>query len=101
MSRLREGGLAILIGGDPEAKGTVVETIKYVPPGATESLPAGRKIHNGGSGRWLIHSDKICVEVAPGIVIENFALCFSHHLMPIDGRDFTHEAQSERRVMHG
>lgn len=101
MAELKPGGLAILIGGDPEAIGTVVATVKFVPAGVIETLPGNRKINNGGSGRWLIHSDKICVTLADGSIQNDWALCFSSHLMPIDGDEFQHEDEKQKELTHG
>lgn len=101
MAELRAGGLAIIIGGDPEASGTVVTTVKFVPAGVTESLPGNKKINNGGSGRWLIHSDKICVRLKDGSILDDWSLCFASHLMPIDGDEFRHEDELQKELTHG
>ncbi|CAI0819135.1 hypothetical protein [Serratia entomophila] len=101
MAELRAGGLAIIIGGNPESIGTVVVVVKFVPAGVSESLPNGKKINNGGSGRWLINSDKICVQLADGSIMDDWALCFSHHLMPIDGDSFQHEGEKQKELTHG
>ena len=74
MSNLREGGLAIIIGGNQES--------------------------NGGSFRCLIHSDQLFVKLSDGTIIDDYCLCFEHHLMPIDGEDFSHEDEHQKEREH-
>lgn len=101
MAELRAGGLAILIGGDPQAIGTVVTTVKFSPAGTIEVLPNAKRIRNGGSGRWLINSEKICMVTIDGRQVDDWAFCFSNHLMPIDGEDFEHDDERRKELTHG
>lgn len=96
MSRLHEGGIAIIIGGNPETIGLVVTTVRPVLPGGIILTPCGKKFSNGGSFRWLIHSNELCVKLSNGTVIDDYCLCFEHHLMPIDGADFSHEYEPRK-----
>ncbi|KAB8312949.1 hypothetical protein EH228_04535 [Erwinia endophytica] len=101
MSELRAGGLAILIGGDPEAVGTVVTTVRLVASSEVIALPNGRKFSNGGSVRWLIYSEKLQVRLGDGTLLNDWALCFSHFLMPIDGNDFQREGERQKELTNG
>lgn len=97
---LREGGLAIIVGGNPETIGLVVTTERLMPPGGIIITPQGQRFSNGGSARWLIYSKELCVKLSDGTVIEDYCLCFAHHLMPIDGEDFSHEGERHKEVIN-
>ncbi|NUH55868.1 hypothetical protein HUK76_19625 [Citrobacter portucalensis] len=100
MSNLREGGLAIIIGGNQETIGLVVTTVRAVSPGGLIVTPSGKRFSNGGSFRWLIHSDQLFVKLSDGTIIDDYCLCFEHHLMPIDGEDFSHEDEHQKEREH-
>lgn len=80
MSELRAGGLAIIIGGSPETMGIVVTTIEFVPAGKTIRAE-GKLLKNGGSNRWLIHSEEICVTLTDGTTQNDFSLRQALHSM--------------------
>lgn len=98
MSNLREGGLAIIIGGNQETIGLVVTTVRPVLPGGLILTPSGKRFSNGGSFRWLIHSDQLFVKLSDGTIIDDYCLVFSHWLMPIDGEDFSHEDERRKEL---
>ena len=100
MRELRSGGLALIIAGSPETIGLVVVTEKMVNPGEIVITPCGKRFSNGGSQRWLIHSEEICVKLSDGTVIDDYCLIFPHMLMPIDGEDFSDELQKEKELSH-
>lgn len=97
---LHEGGLAIIVGGNPETIGLVVTTERNVPPGGVIITPKGERFSNGGSLRWLIYSKELCVKLSDGTVIEDYCLCFAHHLMPIDGEDFSNEDERRKELIN-
>ncbi|WP_024141040.1 hypothetical protein [Salmonella enterica] len=96
MGRLREGGLALIVGSNPETIGLVVTTVRPVVSGGVIVTPCGKRFSNGGSFRWLIHSDQLFVKLSDGTIIDDYCLCFEQHLMPIDGEDFSHEDEREK-----
>lgn len=100
MSELRTGGLAIIIGGSTETVGIVVTTIEFVPAGKTIRTE-GKLFKNGGSNRWLIHSEEICVTLTDGSTQNDFSFLPASMLMPIDGEDFSHEDEREKELSHG
>lgn len=100
MSKLRAGGLAIIVGGNPETIGLVVVTEQPVEPGGIIITPCGKRFANGGSLRWLIHSKELFVKLSDGTVIDDYCLCFGHMLMPIDGGDFSNEDEHQKEREH-
>ncbi|MDX7621236.1 hypothetical protein SJ598_13685 [Enterobacter bugandensis] len=101
MSELRAGGLAMIIGGNPETIGLVVITERMVEPGGVVVTPSGKRFANGGSLRWLIHNDRLFVKVSDGSIINDYCLVFPHWLMPIDGEDFSHEDERQKELTNG
>lgn len=101
MAELRAGGLAIIVGGNPETFGIVVTTEALIPNGGVIALPNGKGLRNGGSTRWLVHSDRLCLELSNGTIIDDYCLMPSRCLMPIDGDDFTHEDEREKELVNG
>lgn len=101
MAELRAGGLAIIVGGNPETFGVVVTTERLVPHGDRISLPNGRRFSNGGSTRWLVHCDRLVITLSNGSTLDDYCLMFPHWLMPIDGDDFTHEDEREKELVNG
>ena len=101
MSELRAGGLAIIIGGSTETVGIVVTTIEFVPAGKSIRIDSGKLLKNGGSNRWLIHSEEICVTLSDGTTQNDFSFLPASMLLPIDGKDFSHEDERRRELIHG
>lgn len=58
MSELRAGGLAIFIAGPTELLGLQVETMRYVNPGESITLPTGFRMRNAGEAR-LAHLEGV------------------------------------------
>lgn len=98
MAELRAGGLAIFIAGPAELIGLVVITERFVQSGEMVILPSGRRFRNGGSPRWLVNNERIYVTMNDGSIINDYSLCFSHWLMPIDGEDFSHEDERKKEL---
>lgn len=101
MAKLREGGLAIIIGGNPETIGVVVTTLRIVNPGEIIVTPRGQRFSNGGSQRWLIHSEALSITLPDGVTIDDYCLHFAHLLMPIDGEDFSDEDDRKKELAAG
>ncbi|KGA24920.1 hypothetical protein AO825_08335 [Pectobacterium brasiliense] len=101
MAELRAGGLAIIVGGNPETLGVVVTTEKIVHHGERISLPDGRRFYNAGSTRWLVHCDRLVTMLSSGSTLNDYSFMFSHWLIPIDGDDFTHEDEREKELVNG
>lgn len=101
MSELRAGGLAIFVAGPTELLGLQVETVRYVTSGESVTLPTGFRLRNSGRGRWLIHNERIYVELKSGTKLEDFSLCPAKWLMPIDGEDFSRKDEHQKELTHG
>lgn len=101
MSELKAGGLAIFVAGPVELLGLQVETVRYVSAGELITLPTGFRMRNSGRGRWLIHNERIFVELSSGTILNDYSLCRGNWLMPIDGEDFSHEDERQKELSHG
>ncbi len=101
MANLRAGGMAIIVGGNPETYGIVVTTEKLVPHGDLIVLPNGKRFVNSGSLRWLVHCDRLVITLSSGTVIDDYCLMFSHWLMPINGDDFSREDERQKELADG
>ncbi|WWJ04378.1 hypothetical protein VRB18_08770 [Erwinia aphidicola] len=73
MAELKAGGLAIFIAGPQELLGLHVETLRYVSPGESVTLPTGFRMRNAGKGRWLIHNERIFVTLGSGKVLDDYS----------------------------
>ncbi|AER33617.1 hypothetical protein [Pantoea ananatis] len=101
MAELKAGGMAIFIAGPTELLGLQVDTMRYVSPGESITLPTGFRMRNAWKGRWLIHNERIFVTLGNGKVLDDYCLCPGSWLMPIDGDDFQHEDERHKELTHG
>ncbi|MDK2633162.1 hypothetical protein QMZ93_07370 [Pantoea stewartii subsp. indologenes] len=101
MAELKAGGIAIFIAGPAELLGLQVDTVRYVIPGESITLPTGFRMRNAGKGRWLIYNERIFVTLSNGKVLDDYCLCPAHWLMPIDGDDFQNEDERHKELTHG
>lgn len=101
MSELKAGGLAMVVGGNPELFGMEVRTVRLVMPGEVANGPDGRKARNVVRPKWMCTDSRIITPLADGSSLDGWGFFWINHLMPIDGEDFCNEDERKKELSHG
>lgn len=100
MSELKAGGIAMVVGGNPELFGMVIRTERLVMPGEAATGPDGRSALNVVRPKWMCTDARIITPLADGSLLDGWGFFWVIHLLPIDGDDFSHEVEQRRELSH-